>query len=56
MAMLKVTEDTHEDCWMEIIFFPLLIKVESKKEKSKSVSSADTISALHALPSGSLLL
>lgn len=55
MAMLKVTEDTHEDCCMEIIFFPLLIKVESEKEKS-SVSSADTISALHALSSGSPVL
>jgi len=35
MAMLKVTEDTHEDCWMEIIFFPLLIKVENKKREIK---------------------
>lgn len=55
MAMLKVTEDTHEACWMETLFFPLLAEVESEKDKPR-LFSLDSVSLLHTPPFSSPVL
>lgn len=47
MAVLKVTEDTNEACCMETLFFPLLSKAESEKEKP-SLFSLSSVNLLHA--------